>query len=170
MTARQDIVDILVEDKLAQLANDADFARHILTSGFAGFINLSASQLRAMVCDAGLESRDGMGLLLHELSQEEPLLTRATRSESILELPVAGADPVLALAAEIRRYFQNEAQPTMVKVMLETLGPLADSIRAEDGFALLDALTPAQLRRLIPVSFGLRPRVQALIAALEGQA
>lgn len=169
MTARQDIVDILVEDKLGQLTNDADFARHILASGFPGFINMSASQLRSMVCDAGLESQAGMGLLLHELAQEEPLLTRATRSENVLELPVAGADPALALAAEIRRYFQNEAQPAMVKVMLETLGPLADTVRAEDGFAQLDALTPAQLRRLIPVSFGLRPRVQALIAALEGQ-
>ena len=170
MTARQHIVDILVEDKLGQLTNDADFARHVLSSGFPGFMNMSASQLRCMVCDAGLESLEGMGLLLHELAQEEPLLTPATRSKDGLDLPVAGADPLLALAAEIRRYFQNEAPAPMVKLMTENLGPLGESIRAEDDFKALDTLNATQLRRLTPVTLGVRERVQSLLAALEGQA
>lgn len=171
MTARQDIVNILVEDKLGQLLNEADFARHVLTNGFPGFSQMSASQLRAMVCDAGLEMRDGMGLLLHELSQQEPIFAPGSRPAEVgLALPIAGADPRLALATEIRRYFQNEATPVMVKVMLETLGPLADTVRAEDDFKALDELTAAQLRRLVPISFALRDSVRTLIAAIEEQA
>ena len=72
MTARQRIVDILVQDKLNQLLNDKDLATHILTRGFAGFANLSVSQLACMVADAGLDRQEGMGLLLHELAIVEP--------------------------------------------------------------------------------------------------
>ena len=170
MPARQEIVDILVNDKIRQLASDADFARDMLSRGFPGFINMSASQLRYMVCAAGLESREGMGLLLHELSQEESILTRAPRNQEGITLPVTSVDPLRALSTELRRYFQNEASAPMVKIMLETLGPLSDSVRADDHFKALDELTATQLRRLIPVSLGLRERVRRLLAALEEQA
>ena len=170
MTARQRIVEILVQDKKNQLASDANFARHVLTSGFPGFANMSASQLRCMVCDAALESNEGMGLLLREMAQEELLSVLPSRpAADILALSFASADPLQALAAEIRHYFQNEASPAMVKVMLETLGPLAESMRAEDDFKALDTLNAIQLRRLIPVSFALREHVRSLLATLEGQ-
>lgn len=170
MTARQRIVEILVQDKKNQLASDADFARHVLTSGFPGFANMSASQLSCMVRDASLDSQEGVSLLLRELAQDEPLsVSPPLPASSLLTIPVAGADPLQALASKIRRYFQKEASPAMVKVMLETLGPLAESMRAEDNFKALDTLNATQLRRLIPVSFALREHVRSLLATLEGQ-
>lgn len=170
MTARKRIVDILVEDKLWHLATDQQLARHILTSGFPGFDNMSASQLQCMVCDAGLDLREGMGVLLHDLAEAEPLVVVPTAPPAAMDaLPIDGADPLKALAQEIRYFFQNEASsPVLVKVMLETLGPQAASVRAEDDFKGLDNLSASQLRRLVPVSFALRDRVRTLLAQLEG--
>lgn len=129
---------------------------------------MSASQLRCMVCDAGLDLQNGMGLLLHELAKEEPLIMSSLRpAPKIQTLANSASNPLQALASEIRHYFQNEASPAMVNVMLETLGPLAESMRAENNFKALDTLTATQLRRLIPVSFALREHVRALLLTLE---
>lgn len=170
-TARQEIVAILVDDKLSQLANDLDFARHVLTRGFPGFSNMSASQLNCMVCDAGLDLREGMGLLLHKLAQSEPLMVRPAilSNDQLFSLPVDGVDPRKALAQEIRYFFQNEASsPVLVQVMLDTLGAQATSVRAEDDFKGLDELTVGQLRRLVPVKLALRERVRDLLSQLDG--
>lgn len=171
MTARQRIIDILVADKQSQLTSDSDFARHVLTRGFPGFSNMSASQLQCTVCDARLDLREGMGLLLHELAQEELLPTpKSSIADNAMDLPVFSADPRLNLATEIRRYFQHEASPAMVNVMLETLGPLAESMSAEDNFKALNGLSAAQLRRLVPMSLALRDRVRALLVAVREDA
>lgn len=168
MTARQDIITILLDDKMAQLSTDKELAHHLLSKGFPGFENMSASQLRCMVCDAGLELLDGMGVLLHELSLEEPLVVPST---TVADLPLApvDADPRLALAGEIRRYFQQEASPALVLVMLETLGPLGQTVKAENDFEGLNALDVAHLRRLVPVAFAQRERVRALLQTLEAE-
>lgn len=172
LSARQKIVGILVDDKLSQLVNDIDFARHVLTSGFAGFSNMSASQLNCLVCDAGLDLREGMELLLHELTQSESLVARSAvlSNGQRLSLPVDNVDLRTALANEIRYFFQNEASPTLVQVMLETLGTQATSVRAEDNFNGLHELTADQLRRLVPVTLAVREHVRDLLARLEAAA
>ena len=166
MTARQRIVDILVQDKLDQLMGDTALATHILTRGFAGFANLSASQLACMVADAGLDRQEGMGLLLHELAIVEPTAAPAPTAASI---PIDAPNPLRQLAGEIRQFFQHEASPALVGTMRETLGPLAESVHGGNDYEGLDHLTSLQLRRLVPVSFAQRPHIRALLQILEKQ-
>ena len=166
MTARQRIVDILVQAKLNQLLNDKNLATHILTRGFAGFANLSASQLACMVADAGLDRQEGMGLLLHELAIAEPTAAPAPTAASI---PVDAPNPLRQLAGEIRHFFQNEASPALVATMRETLGPLSESVHGGNDYEGLNHLTSLQLRRLVPISFAQRPHIRALLQTLESE-
>lgn len=168
LTARQEIVAILVDDKLSQLANDLDFARHVLTRGFPGFSNMSASQLNCMVCDAGLDLHEGMGLLLHKLAHENPAKLSTAPLASQFHGQDNNADPLKALAQEIRYFFKNEASsPELVRLMLNTLGPQANSVHGGDDFKGLDTLTAGQLRRLVPVKLAIRERIQMLLSKLE---
>ena len=164
MTARQRIVDILVQAKLNQLLNDKNLATHILTRGFAGFANLSVSQLACMVADAGLDRQEGMGLLLHELAIVEP-----TAAPTAASIPIDAPNPLRQLAGEIRQFFQHEASPALVGTMRETLGPLSESVHGGNDYEGLNHLTSLQLRRLVPISFAQRPHIRALLQTLESE-
>ena len=171
LTARKKIIALLVEDKMDNFVKNRDLARHALTNGFPGFDNMSVSQLRCMVRDAGLNSCEGMRLLLQELAQKEPIVGRTVvpLPSPIFYLPIDSTDPLKALAQEIRYFFENDASsPFWVQLMLDTLGTQAEAVRAEDDFKGFDQLTASQLRRLVPVTPARRDRVRDLLAQLEG--
>lgn len=134
---------------------------------------MSASQLNCLVCDAGLDLREGMGLLLHELAQSEHLAARPAvlLNDQLLSLPINGVDPLNALAQEIRYFFKHGASsPELVRLMLDTLGPQAESVHGGDDFKGLDTLTAGQLRRLVPVKLAIQERVRDLLTRLDGTA
>ena len=156
MNTKQRIIEILVNYKTNQLRSDRVFARRLLTEGFAGFANMNSQQLRTIAGEAGLEFQDDMTLLLHQLLAEEALQNPIPKKIEI-------SNPLLALADEIRRYFNEDASPAMVHLMLEKLGRSAKSVEAHDNFKGLDALDASQLRKVTPVSLSLRENVRALL-------
>lgn len=69
MTAREEVLDILIDDKVDQLLGDRGFAQSVISNGFPGFSTMSNSELRQMVIDAGLDRRDCMPALLKKLGK-----------------------------------------------------------------------------------------------------
>lgn len=172
-STRETILSMLVEDRMLHAkTKHADFIRHILANGFVGFNNMSITQLSEYFRDSRFDLEDGADWWLHLMQQEEAakLPPAPAPVETSPGYTVVTTDPKHALAHEIRKFFQNEASPALVKVMIETLGPLASTVTPQTNYEGLNALSTAQLRRLVPVSFALRDNIRHLLSLLEGDA
>ena len=80
MNARQEVLDILIEDKVNQLMGDRDFAVHVITNGFPGLATMDKDELHQMVVDAGLDRREGMPERLAKLAKQRIPTTKTTKA------------------------------------------------------------------------------------------